>query len=435
MADIKDIRAREILDSRGLPTVEVDVILSSGIEGHASVPSGASTGIHEAVELRDGDLKRFGGKGVQKAIHNILNIIRPALMDHDVRHQKGIDEILIRLDDTPNKSNLGANAILPVSIAVARAAANAVRLPLYQYLKQGNKNSFVLPVPLMNVINGGAHADNSLDIQEFMIIPMGAPSFKEALRYGVQIFQALKSILKAKHLNTNVGDEGGFAPDLPTNTAAIEYILEAIVSAGFTPGRDIFIGLDLASSEFFDAGKYHLQSEHKSFTAEEWVAHLVNWIDQYPILSLEDAMAEEDWTGWKLLTENLTQRVQLVGDDLFVTNPKMLMRGIRDEIANAILIKPNQIGTLTETLDTIHMAKEANFATVISHRSGETEDTFIADLAIATDAGQIKAGSLSRTDRTAKYNQLLRIEETLGGSAEYAGRMPYKDRAKSSKLV
>jgi enolase len=431
MAEIKDIQAREILDSRGTPTVEVDILLASGVMGRASVPSGASTGIHEAVELRDNEA-RYGGKGVLKAIHHIQTEIKTALINHDVRHQKGIDDILVRLDDTPNKSRLGANALMAVSVAAARAAANAVKMPFYQYLNQEHhdiKHPALLPVPLMNVINGGAHADNGIDIQEYMIVPVGATSFKEALRYGVEIFQALKSLLKQKGLSTAVGDEGGFAPTLSTNEAAMELILVAIEKAGFAAGKDVFLALDLASSEFYKDGKYHLVSENKKFSPEEWVAYLVKWVNQYPILSLEDGMAEEDWHGWKLLTEALDKRIQLVGDDLFVTNTKMLRRGIQEHIANAILIKPNQIGTLTETFNAINMAKESDFATIISHRSGETEDTLIADLAVASHAGQIKAGSLSRTDRLAKYNQLLRIEEALGNGAQYAGRTPYKDKA------
>ncbi len=425
MADIKDIRAREILDSRGIPTVEVDVILGSGILGRASVPSGASTGMHEAMELRDGGT-RYHGKGVLKAVHFIETEIKTALLDHDARHQKGIDDILMRLDETPNKSRLGANATLAVSVAVARAAALAVKLPLYRSLNQTDLSPYVLPVPLMNVINGGAHADNTIEIQEFMIVPVGASSFKEALRFGAEVFQSLKSLLKHKGLKTLVGDEGGFAPDLPNSEAAIECIIAAIQQAGFKPGQDIGLALDLASSQFFEKNEYQLKSENKNYTPEKWVSQLVEWVDTYPILSLEDGMAEEDWQGWKLLTNALNSRVQLVGDDLFVTNTKLLMRGIREEIANAILIKPNQIGTLTETCNAVHMAKDANYKTVISHRSGETEDTLIADLAVASRAGQIKAGSLSRTDRICKYNQLLRIEEELGSDANYAGLLAFK---------
>lgn len=427
MAEIKDLKAREILDSRGTPTIEVDVLLESGVVGRASAPSGASTGIYEAVELRDNEA-RYGGKGVLKAIHHVHTEIKTALLNHDVRHQKGIDDILIRLDDTPNKSRLGANALMAVSVAAARAASHAVKMPFYAYLNQNQSETkhATLPVPFLNVINGGAHADNNLDIQEYMIMPVGAPNFKEAMRYGVEIFQVLKSLLKQKSLSTSVGDEGGFAPHLSSNEAAIELILEAIHQASFTPGKEIFLALDVASSEFYHDQKYHLASEHQVFTSEEWVAYLAKWVNQYPILSLEDGMAEEDWQGWKALTDALGKRIQLVGDDLFVTNTKMLLRGIQEQIANAILIKPNQIGTLTETFHAIQMAQEANFATIISHRSGETEDTLIADLAVASNAGQIKAGSLSRTDRLAKYNQLLRLEEALGSNAQYAGHVPFE---------
>ncbi len=427
MAEIKDIQALEILDSRGTPTVEVEVILETGVVGRASVPSGASTGKYEAVELRDGGT-RYGGKGVLNAIHHIQMEIRSALIGHDVRHQKGIDDILVRLDDTPNKKKLGANAILPVSIAVARAAAGAVKLPLYQYLRQGKVGTFILPVPMMNVINGGVHADNNLDIQEFMIVPAGAPSFKEALRYGVEVFQALKTLLKQQGLVTNVGDEGGFAPNLPSHEMAMQLILQAVEKAGLEPGKDIYLALDLASSTFYNENQYYLRSENKTFNQEEWVSYLSKWVKQYPIISLEDGMAEVDWPGWKLLTETLKEQVQLVGDDIFVTNTKILMRGIKEDVANAILIKPNQIGTLTETCNAIQMAREANFATIISHRSGETEDTLIADLAVAIDAGQIKTGSLCRTDRVAKYNQLLRIEEALGSTAKYAGVAAFKHK-------
>jgi enolase len=421
MAEIKDIHGREILDSRGTPTVEVEVTLESGIIGRASVPSGASTGLQEAVELRDGG-PRYGGKGVLKAIEHIQTEIRKALLGRDVRHQKGIDDILMRLDESQNKARLGANAILPVSIAAARAAALAVKMPFYQYIKFDDHDPHLLPVPLMNVINGGAHADNNIDCQEFMIIPMGAPSFKEAMRFGVEIFQALKSVLKSKRLSTAVGDEGGFAPDLPSNEAAIECILEAIQKAGFKANNEIYLGLDFASSEFYQNSQYHLASENKTFNSSEWVEYLKKLVDQYPIISIEDGMAEEDWAGWKTLTETLGHRLQLIGDDLFVTNTRLLKRGIDENIANAILIKPNQIGTLTETCHAIEMAKKANYGTIISHRSGETEDTLIADLAVATGAGQIKTGSLCRTDRMAKYNQLLRIEEALGNTAKYAGK-------------
>ena len=429
MPKIKDLVAREILDSRGTPTIEVDVILDLGILGRASVPSGASTGIHEAVELRDQEV-RYGGKGVLKAIHHVHTEIKAALLNHEVCDQKIIDDILIRLDGTPNKSRLGANAIMAVSVAVARAASDALKRPLYQYLNQSQMQTkhLQLPVPLMNLINGGAHADNNIDVQEYMIVPVGAPTFKDAILYGVEIFQALKSLLKQQGLNTAVGDEGGFAPHLSSNEAAMALILDAIQIAGFIPGKDIFLALDLASSEFYSEEKYHLAKDQKTFSTEAWVSQLVKWVNQYPILSLEDAMAEEDWQGWKWLTEALGKRIQLVGDDLFVTNTKMLLRGIEENIANAILIKPNQIGTLTETFDAIKMAQVADFATIISHRSGETEDTLIADLAIASNAGQIKAGSLSRTDRVAKYNQLLRIEAALGKSAQYAGHRPYREK-------
>ncbi len=424
MAEIKEVRAREILDSRGTPTIEAEVVLSSGVIGRACVPSGASTGQHEAVELRDGGT-RYRGKGVLKAVHNVEHEIRDAVLGHDVRHQKGIDEILIRLDDTPNKSRLGANAILSVSMAVARAASLAVNVPLYQYLHQGHTGSWQLPVPLMNIINGGAHADNTLDIQEFMIVPVGAPTFKEAVRYGVEVFQTLKTILKQKKLNTAVGDEGGFAPDLPSNEAAIELILTAIESAGFKAGKDIYLALDLASNELLEDNRYHLKSENRSFSVEEWVAYLAQWVNRYPLISLEDAMGEEDWSGWKLLTESLGSRVQIVGDDIFVTNTKLLLRGIHENVANSVLIKPNQIGTLTETCQTLHLAKESKYTTIISHRSGETGDDFIADLSVATEAGQIKTGSLCRSDRVGKYNQLMRIEEQLGASAQYAGLSPF----------
>jgi len=426
MADIKDILAREILDSRGQPTVEVEIVLGSGLVGRASVPSGASTGSQEALELRDQDQARYRGKGVLQAILHIQTEIRPALLGHDVRHQRGLDEILMDLDGTENKSRLGANATLAVSIAAAQAASQAVHMPLFQYLRHHESDPYVLPTPLMNVINGGAHASNNLDIQEFMIVPYGAPQFKEALRYGVEVFQSLKSLLKQKGLSTNVGDEGGFAPDLQANEQAIELILTAIQEAGFKAGRDIGLALDLASNEFYQQEQYQLASEDKAFGVEEWIEYLENWVRQFPIISLEDPMAENDWQGWKALTKTLGEKVQIVGDDVFVTNPSLLIKGIRESAANAILIKPNQIGTLTETYHTIMMAKEAEFETVISHRSGETEDTFIADLAVGCNAGQIKTGSLSRTDRTAKYNQLLRIEEKLGSQGIYAGQKLYK---------
>ncbi len=429
MAEIKDIRAREILDSRGFPTVEAEVVLASGVFGRGSVPSGASTGKKEAIELRDGE-PRFNGKGVLKAIHNIHEEIRPALLGHDVRHQKGLDDILIDLDGTPNKSRLGANATLAVSIAAARAAAQAVHLPLFRYLRHREHEPYQLPVPMMNVINGGAHADNNVDVQEFMLVPTAATSFHEAIRYGVEIFQALKSLLKQQGLATNVGDEGGFAPDLKSNAQAIELLLAAIEKAGFKPASEISIALDFASNEFYKDDHYHLRSENKKFTSTEWVSYVEDWVRQYPILSLEDAMAEDDWSGWQILTKALGEKVQLVGDDLFVTNTHLLQKGIESKAANAILIKPNQIGTLTETCQAILMAQEANYATVVSHRSGETEDTLIADLVVAMNAAQIKTGSLCRTDRIAKYNQLFRIEETLGSESKFSGAAPFGDKVK-----
>ncbi|MDR3492351.1 MAG: phosphopyruvate hydratase [Gammaproteobacteria bacterium] len=419
MSLIKEIIALEILDSRGNPTIEAEVILENGKTGRAAVPSGASTGSREAIELRDGNAKRYGGKGVLKAIKFVNEDIFHALKGKEVSHQAEIDNILINLDGTKNKERLGANALLAVSLAVAKAAANDKELSLFRYLS--NKNSYLMPVPMMNVINGGAHADNNIDIQEFMIIPAGAPSFKEALRYGVEVFHSLKKVLKEEGLNTNVGDEGGFAPNLASNEDALGCILKAIHLAGFQVGKDIFLGLDVASTEFYHDGKYHLAAENKMFTSEEFVDYLAKLVEQYPIISIEDGMAENDWLGWKLLTERLGKKVQLVGDDLFVTNTEILQEGINKKIANAILIKPNQIGTLTETMAAIEMAKKANYNTVISHRSGETEDTTIADLAVATNAGQIKTGSLCRSDRVAKYNQLLRIELMLGSNAHYAG--------------
>ncbi len=411
MTMIKHIIAREILDSRGNPTVEADVILDNNIMGRAAVPSGASTGSREALELRDNDPKRYNGKGVLTAVKNINTEINAALKNQDVTDQKNIDNIMIKLDGTPNKSRLGANALLGVSMACARAAALSKNLPLYQYLKT---TEFKMPVPMMNIINGGEHADNNIDIQEFMIIPSGAKSFHEALRMGAEVFHALKKILSGMGLNTNVGDEGGFAPNLPSNQSAIEYILEAIMKAGYKPGQDINLGLDVASSEFYKDGKYHLDGDGKVLDSAEFTDYFANLVAQYPIISIEDGMAENDWTGWKILTEKLGKKIQLVGDDLFVTNTEILKRGISEHIANSILIKLNQIGTLTETLAAIEMAKKANYTTIISHRSGETEDSFIADLAVATGAGQIKTGSLCRSDRVAKYNQLLRIEENLG---------------------
>ena len=418
---IAEIKGREILDSRGNPTVEVDVILESGIMGRASVPSGASTGEHEALELRDGDKTRYGGKGVLKAVENINTLIAPALKGMDSMDQRGIDKAMLDLDGTPTKSKLGANAILGVSLAVAKAAANYLDIPLYRYI--GGTNTYVMPVPMMNVINGGAHANNNLDLQEFMIIPVGAPSFREALRYGAETFHALKKIINARGMSTAVGDEGGFAPKCESHEEAIELILEAIKAAGFEAGKDIMIGLDCASSEFFEDGKYVMKkSSGKALTAEEWIAVLEDWVNKYPIISIEDGMAEGDWEGWAKLTAALGKRVQLVGDDLFVTNPAILKEGIEKGVANSILIKVNQIGTLTETFEAIEMAKRAGYTAVVSHRSGETEDSTIADIAVGLNAGQIKTGSMSRSDRMAKYNQLLRIEEHLAEVAQYPGR-------------
>lgn len=420
MSSIVDIVAREILDSRGNPTVEADVLLESGVSGRASVPSGASTGTREAIELRDGDKGRYGGKGVLKAVENVNTEICEAIVGLDAVEQSFIDQTLIDLDGTENKSRLGANALLAVSLAVAKAAAEESGLPLYRYL--GGAGRMQLPVPMMNVINGGAHANNSLDLQEFMIIPVGAESFREAMRCGAEIFQGLKKLLDKKGMSTTVGDEGGFAPNLPNNEAALKLIIEAIEAAGYTPGSQVAIGLDCASSEFFKDGKYDLASEKLKLSAREFTDYLATWVDKYPIISIEDGMAEGDWEGWKVLTSRLGKKVQIVGDDLFVTNTKILSEGIRQGVANSILIKINQIGTLTETLAAIEMAKRAGYTAVVSHRSGETEDTFIADLAVGANALQIKTGSLSRSDRLAKYNQLLRIEEDLGDSASYAGR-------------
>lgn len=421
MTTITQVKGRQILDSRGNPTVEAEVTLASGVIGRAAVPSGASTGEREAVELRDSDKKRYLGKGVGKAVAHINNAIAALVCGMDCNDQAALDQAMIDLDGTDNKRNLGANAILAVSLANAQAAANEAQQPLYQFLG-GTTTAVTLPVPMMNIINGGAHANNSIDMQEFMILPVGAPSFSESLRYGVEIFHALKSILHEKGLNTAVGDEGGFAPDLASNEAAIEIILEATERAGYHPGRDICLGLDVASSEFYDNGQYVLASENKSFTAETFIDYLENWVKQYPIISIEDGMAENDWEGWKMFTQRLGGKLQLVGDDLFVTNTSILSHGIKNKVANSILIKLNQIGTLTETLNTISMAQMAGYTTVISHRSGETEDVSIADLAVATNAGQIKTGSLSRSDRIAKYNQLLRIESQLGGAAIYPGQ-------------
>ena len=420
MSAIIDIIAREILDSRGNPTVEADVLLESGVLGRASVPSGASTGTKEAVELRDDDASRFMGKGVLKAVENVNTEISEAIIGLDAAEQAFVDKTLIDLDGTDNKSRLGANAILAVSMAVAKAAAEESGLPLYRYL--GGAGSMTMPVPMMNVINGGAHANNSIDMQEFMIIPVGAQSFREALRCGAEVFHSLKKLIDAKGMPTTVGDEGGFAPSLENNEAALQLIVKAIESAGYLPGSDVAIGIDCASSEFFRNGKYELASEGLSLNAEEFCDYLATWVDKYPIISIEDGMAETDWEGWKLLSKKLSGSVQLVGDDIFVTNTKILKEGIRQGIANSVLIKINQIGTLSETFAAIELAKRSGYTSVVSHRSGETEDTTIADIAVATNAMQIKTGSLSRSDRLAKYNQLLRIEEDLGDMAIYAGR-------------
>lgn len=434
---IREIKAREILDSRGNPTVEADVILATGEIGRAAVPSGASTGSREAREKRDQDAKRYFGKGVVNAVNFISQDINKALVGFDVSAQQAIDETLIALDGTENKEKLGANAILAVSLAAAKAAANFCKEPLYHYL--GKQSHYVLPVPMMNIINGGMHADNRIDFQEFMIIPQGLPTFSEALRAGVEVFHQLKHLLKAKNYATNVGDEGGFAPDLPSHEAAIEFILEAIVKAGYKPKEEIYLGFDIASNELYQNGRYHLTSENKTLSTDELIDYLADFAKQYPIISIEDGLAEEDWDGWVTLTHRLGKSLQLVGDDLFVTNAALLEKGIHVHAANAILIKPNQIGTLSETLKTISLAKAAHYLTVISHRSGETEDTMIADLAVATNAGQIKTGSLCRTDRVAKYNQLLRIEEQLGAKGKYAGMHVFqqfeKDYSKQSSLL
>lgn len=419
MSAIVDIIAREILDSRGFPTVEVDIVLESGAFGRAAVPSGASTGSREALELRDGDKLRYNGKGVLKAIDNINGPITEVVLGLDALDQTAIDNLLIELDGTEYKSNLGANAMLAVSIAVARAAADELGIPLFKYI--GGVGKKLLPVPMMNVVNGGEHANNNLDIQEFMIMPVGAPSFKEALRYGSEIFQALKKICNARGYPTSVGDEGGFAPSLNTNEEAIKIILEAIEAAGYVAGKDIMIAMDCAASEFYKDGKYHLAAEGLQLTSEQFTDYLEHLANIYPIISIEDGMAEQDNHGWKLLTERLGKRIQIVGDDLYVTNPKILAKGIENGIANSLLVKINQIGTLTETIEAVEMAKAANYTTVMSHRSGETEDSVIADLAVGLNCGQIKTGSLSRSDRIAKYNQLLRIEEMLGDNAVYPG--------------
>lgn len=416
---IDAVLAREVLDSRGNPTIEVEVFLVDGTTGRAIVPSGASTGAFEAVELRDGDKGRYLGKGVEKAVANVEEIIAPEIIGWDVTDQIGIDQIMIELDGTPNKGKLGANAILGVSLAVAHAAANYLGLPLYRYI--GGVGGNQLPVPMMNILNGGAHADNNVDIQEFMVMPVGAENFKEALRMGAEVFHSLKAVLKGKGLNTAVGDEGGFAPNLQSNEEAIQVIIEAIEKAGYKPGVDAFIALDVAATELFRDGKYHLAGEGKVFDTDEMVAYYNALVEKYPIISIEDALSEDEWDGWKKLTDALGHKVQLVGDDLFVTNTERLSTGIERGIANSILIKVNQIGTLTETLNAIEMAKRAGYTAVVSHRSGETEDTTIADLVVATNAGQIKTGAPSRTDRVAKYNQLLRIEEELDFTAAYPG--------------
>lgn len=423
MSKIKSIKARQIIDSRGNPTVEADIVLESGIMGRAAVPSGASTGAREAIELRDGDKSQYMGKGVLKAVGFINKEIANALVGQEVSNQENIDGIMIKLDGTDNKSKLGANALLAVSMAAAHAAANDKGVALFEYLK--TDNDFSMPVPMMNIINGGEHAENSVDLQEFMIMPVGAKNIEQAIQMGSEVFHTLKSVLSAKGLNTAVGDEGGFAPDLPSNEAAITVILEAIEKAGYKAGTDIMIAIDAASSEFYDNGKYNLKSEGKILTASEFIDVLEDWVNKYPIISIEDGLAEDDWNGWAELTERLGKKVQLVGDDLFVTNTAIFKEGIDKNIANSILIKVNQIGTLTETLAAIQMAKDAGYTAVVSHRSGETEDTTIADLAVATASGQIKTGSMSRSDRVAKYNQLLRISEQLGSKATFPGKQAF----------
>ncbi len=420
MTTIEDVIAREILDSRGNPTIEVEVILMGGERGIAAVPSGASTGAHEAVELRDGDKSRYGGKGVLNAVRNVNDSISEAIVGLDATEQIMIDEVMIELDGTPNKANLGANAILGVSLAAAKAAANAQQQPLYRYL--GGVSARTLPVPMMNILNGGKHADNSTDMQEYMVLPVGAPTFRDALRMGAEVYQGLKKVLHGKKLNTNVGDEGGFAPSLGSNREALEVIVAAIETAGYKPGVDIFLGMDPAASEFYENGKYNLAREGRTLSSSEMIDLYEQWISEYPIVTIEDGLSEDDWDGWKLLRQRLGNRVQLVGDDLFVTNTTRLKRGIQEQSANSILIKLNQIGTLTETLEAIEMAKRATFTAVVSHRSGETEDTTIADLVVATNAGQIKTGAPARSERVAKYNRLLVIEDELGeGTARYAG--------------
>jgi len=428
VSEIRTVHAREILDSRGNPTVEVEVWLDSGAFGRAMVPSGASTGTREAVELRDEDDTRYGGKGVRQAVRNVTETIAPEIEGLEATEQAAVDRALLELDGTPNKSGLGANALLGVSMAVARAGADECGLPLYQYL--GGPGARIMPVPMMNVLNGGAHADNGLDIQEFMIVPAGAGSFGEALRVGVEVFHALRKLLKDKGLSTGVGDEGGFAPSLPGNEAALDFVLRAIERAGYRPGEDVFLALDPAASEFGKHGRYRLRADRADKSREEMIAFYEQLCSRYPICSIEDGLGEDDWEGWRTLTQKLGSRVQIVGDDIFVTSPAILQEGIRKGIANAILVKLNQIGTLTETLETIELAKRAGYGTIISHRSGETEDTFVADLAVAVNAGQIKTGSLSRGERTAKYNQLLRIEEELGPSAVWPGRAAFGSRAR-----
>ncbi len=427
MTTIAEVHAREILDSRGNPTIEADVILKSGARGRAAVPSGASTGEREALELRDNDPKRYLGKGVRQACANVNGELRKALLGKEAREQSAIDAVLIELDGTPTKSRLGANALLAVSLATARAAAVGAELPLYRYLNGlAGAVPMLMPVPMMNIINGGAHADNNIDFQEFMILPVGAPSFSEALRAGTEVFHALKKVLQGMKLNTAVGDEGGFAPDLKSNEEALQVILRGIEKAGYKAGADIALGMDVASSEFCKRGKYELASDGSSLTADQFTDLLAAWVAKYPIITIEDGCGENDWAGWAMLTDKLGKKIQLVGDDLFVTNTTSLAKGIKNGIANSILIKVNQIGTLSETLAAISMARQAGYTAVISHRSGETEDAFIADLAVATGSGQIKTGSLSRSDRVAKYNQLLRIEEELGAKAVYPGRKAFK---------
>jgi enolase len=429
MSAITGVYAREILDSRGNPTVEVEIQLESGAWGRAAAPSGASTGKREAVELRDGDSQRYGGKGVQQAVRNVEETIAPEIDGMEASEQAAIDQALLELDGTPNKSALGANAILAVSLAVARAAADDAGLPLYAYL--GGVGGRLLPVPMLNVINGGAHADNGIDFQEFMLVPAGADSFSNALRMGVEVFHALKDLLKGKKLGTGVGDEGGFAPALGSNTAALDLLMEAIEAAGYRPGDEVSLALDIAASEFAeDNGRYRLRRENVVLDSEELVTRYESLVERYPIVSIEDGLGEDDWNGWALLTRRLGGRVQLVGDDLFVTNPAVIQQGIQKSIANAVLVKVNQVGTLTETMQAIELAKRAAYGTVISHRSGETEDTFVADLAVAVNAGQIKAGSVARSERTAKYNQLLRIEEELGHAASWPGRSLYTRSAR-----